>query len=105
VVTESLGLLDHLDRLIEHAAAVDDKVVRLLHAVEMHVDAEALVRCAPLEEAIEQDAVGAEIDMALAGDDAVDEFGQLRVQRRLATANRDHRRPGVVDRLETLVER
>ncbi len=101
VVAQPLGLADHRDRLVEHALAGADPVVGLAHAVEVHVDRQSLVRRDHAEDLLVQhQRVGAQVDVPPPGDDALDQLLELGIQRRLAAADRNRRRPAVVDRLQ-----
>ena len=106
MVAAALPLADHLDRLVEHPLAGADVVVGLPHAVEVDVDHQALVRRDDPEDLlVEQQRVGAQIDVPLALDQPGDELGQLRVDGRLAAADRHGRRAGVLRRLEAPLDR
>src|SRR5207302_6603070 len=105
VVAEALAFLDALDGLVPDALAVDHEVVRLSHAVDVHVDGETLVGPRLAVEAIEEDAVGAHDGVLAPLDDALDQLGDLRIDRRLAPADGDHRGAALLDRLEALRER
>jgi len=106
VVAEALGLANHGDRLVEHALARAHLVVRLAHAVEVDVDRQPLAGRDLAEHlGVEQQAVGAQVDVTLARDDRVDERRQLRVERRLAAAQRDGGRPALIDGGQAGLER
>jgi hypothetical protein len=71
----------------------------------MDVDREPLVGLRLLVEAIEEDRVRAHDDVLLPRDDPVDELDDLRVDGRLAAADRHDGRAALVDRGEALRER
>ena len=75
--------------------------MRLPHPVEVDVDGDSLVGLDLAEHAlVEQQRVGAEIDVLPAGDDPVDELLELRVDRRLSAAQRHRPRSAVIQRFE-----
>jgi hypothetical protein len=77
-----------------------------LHPVEVDVDRDSLVGLDLAEHAlVEQQRVGAKIDVLPPGDDPVDELLELRVDRRLSAAQRHRPRPAVIQRLEADIHR
>ena len=89
----------------EDAFALHGDVVVLLHAVQVHVEEEALVGLEFVQPLLDEHAVGAEVDVAVAFQDAGDQFADLRVHHRLAAADRNHGRAALVDRGQALFER
>ena len=106
VVAAALRLADHRQRLLVDPVLGADVVVGLLEAVEVDVDGQALVRRDDAEHLlVEQQRVGAEVDVAPALDDAGDQLGQLRVDGRLAAADRDRGRAALLHRLQARFDR
>ena len=94
------GFFDGVDGDVVSAFAADGEVV--LFALAVHVDAEGQV-LAGLEEMdllLQQQRVGAEIDVFLACDQALDDFVDLRVHERFAAGDGDHGGAAFVDRAE-----
>src|ERR1039457_2202491 len=100
-----LGRLEALDGFAEYAFAFDAKVVGLLHAVQVHIEVEAPVRLEFLQTLLDEHAVGAEIDVPVALQDARRQIADRRIHHGLAAANRDHRRAAFIDRQKALLER
>jgi len=83
-----------------------DVVVRLAHAVEVDVDHEALVRRdRAVHVLVQQQAVRAEVDVALALDDLLDELRELGIDRGLAAADRDDGSTRALDGVDALTNR
>ena len=76
-------------------------------AFAVHVDRECqvLARLEQVDLFLEQQRVGAEVDVLLARDQAVDDLGDLRMHQRLAAGDGHHRRAALVDRAEALLGR
>ena len=99
------GLLDAFDSDVPSAFAADGEVVLLALAVEMHGEGEVLRRREFGQAALEFERVGAEVDVLLARDEAVDDLDDLRMQQRLAAGDRHHGRAALFDRGEALLGR
>src|SRR5439155_19396159 len=95
-----LDRLDRLDGAVEHAVLADRMVVLFLQPVEMDRESEVGARREEVDLLFEQQRVGAEIDEALALDDAFDDLADLLVQQRLTAGNRYDRGAAFVDRPE-----
>jgi hypothetical protein len=100
VVTRKPRLTD-----VVAAFAADGEVVVLAVAVEMDGEGEVLGGRKLRQATLELKRVGAEIDVLLARDEAVDDFDDLRVQQRLAAGDGHHGCAALVDRGETLLGR
>src|ERR1035437_7375694 len=100
-----LGELDALDGFLKYALALHGDIVIFLHAIEMHVEVEALVGLEFVEALLDEHAVGAEVDVAVALQNPRHQFADLRIHHRLAAANRDHRPPALIHRQQALFER
>ncbi len=81
------GLLDAFDGDVVAAFAADGEVVMLALAVEMDGEGEVLRGRELGQAALEFERVGAEVDVLLARDEAVDDLDDLRMQQRLAAGN------------------
>src|SRR5262249_20883417 len=95
---------DALDRRLEHALALDGLVVRLFQAVEVDVEEEAAVGRKLVQALRDEHAVGAEVDVLAALEDAFDGGADLGVDHRLAAADADDGGAGLVDGGEALGE-
>ena len=84
--------------------AIDGPVMGLPVPVEVDREREVPGRAEPVQVLLQEDRVGAEIDVLPAGDDALDDRVDLRVEERLPAGDRDHRRTALVDRGEALVD-
>ena len=76
--------------------------MRLAQAIKVHVDREALVGRTLVVEALQQNAIGAQVDVALARDSPLDQFGQLRIDGRFTATDRHYRRTGFIHCLQAL---
>ena len=90
---------------MSYALAADGEVVVLLLAVHVDAEGEVLARLEQVELFLQQQRVGAEVDVLLPRDQPFDDFVDLRVQQRLAAGDANHRRAALVDRLEALLRR
>ncbi len=99
------GLFDAFDGDVVAAFAADGEVVVLALAVEMHGEGEVLGRRELRQAALEFERVGAEVDVLLARDEAVDDLDDLRMQQRLAAGDGDHGRAALFDGGEALLGR
>jgi hypothetical protein len=95
--------LDHRDRAVERAGPVDDAVVRLTHAVEVHVDRRALVRVAFCRSG--RAAAFVHMIACFFRSMTPSISSTISIDRRLAAADRDDRRTARVDRIEAALER
>ena len=95
------GFADPVESDVESAFAANGKIVMLFLAV--HVDGKAQI-FAGLEQVqlfLEQQRVGAEVNVFLAGDQAFNNLVNLGMHERFAAGDRDHRGAAFVHRLET----
>jgi hypothetical protein len=76
----------------------------LAHAVEMNVEGEALVWLGLVKQPLQQDSVGTHNDVPFARDGFGNQLGQLRIDGRLATADRDYWRARFLYGLQTLLQ-
>ena len=97
------GFADAFDGDVVAAFAADGEVVVLLLAVHVDAEGEVLAGREQVELFLEQQGVGAEVDVLFAGDQAFDDLLDLRVQQRLAAGDGDHRRAAFVDGVEALL--
>ncbi len=84
---------------------VDRLVVALAQAVEVHHQGEVAARLEPLQAALEEHGVGAEVDVDLAADELGDHLVDVRVQQRLPACDRDHRGPALLHRPDHVLHR
>jgi len=96
------GLFDAFDSQIESAFAAYRHIVVLALAIEMHREGEVLRGRELMQALLEQERVGAQVDVLPARDEAVDDLDDLRVQQRLAARQRDHRHAALIDGREAL---
>ena len=99
-----LGHLDGLDCLVEHALLGDRLVVPLAQPVDVHHPAEVRRRLELVQVLGHKHRVGAEEDELLPLDQLLDDDLDLRVHQRLAAGDRDHRRVGLLDRRDRLLD-
>ena len=99
------GLFDAFDGDVVSAFAADGEVVVLALAVEMDGEGEVLGGRELRQAALEFERVGAEVDVLLARDEAVDDFDDLRMEQRLAAGDGDHGRAALFDGAEALLGR
>ncbi len=71
----------------------------------MHDEGEVLARLEEVNLFFQQQAVGAEVDVLLARDQAFDDLDDARVHERLAAGDADHRGAALVDRVKALLRR
>src|SRR5262249_6908126 len=100
-------LLDPLDRLVVDPVAADRLVVLLAQAVEMHAEREVPGRREDpgLQFFLQENGVGAEIDVLVSRDQLHDQTTDVGIHERLAAGNRYHRRAALLDRGEALLDR
>ena len=91
--------------LVVYPLTADGVVMFLSGAVEVHGEGEEGGGGEPRKHLLEFEGVGAEIEIPLPGDDAGDDFHDLRVQQRLSAGNRYERRSALVDGCEALLWR
>ena len=97
--------LDAFDCDVVSAFAANGKVVVLALAIEVDREGEVLRRRELGQTPFQLERVGAEVDVFLARDEAVDDLNNLRMQQRLAAGNGDHGRAAFFDRGEALLGR
>src|SRR5664280_897699 len=90
------GFLHAVNGDVESAFAADGKVVVLALAVHVHRERQVLAGLEQVNLLFEQQSVGAQVDVLLARDQAVDDLGDLRMHQRLAAGNGHHRRTALV---------
>src|ERR1019366_8428747 len=100
-----LGDLDTLDGQIENAFALDGQVVILPHAIQVDVEVEALIRREFADPLLDEHAVGAKVNMAVALQDARCQLADLRIHHGFAAADGNHRRAALIHRGQALLER
>ena len=100
-----LRRLDGRHGAIKRAVLAHRAVMHLAIAVQMHVPREIWVRLILLELLLQQQRVRAQIDELLPLQDAADDLRHLLVQQRLATGDRHHRRPALIDRIQRVLHR
>ena len=103
-VAERDGLAHVARRLVEHPVAVDGLVVHLAHAVEVHDEREPVGRRDAPEGPVHEQAVGAHVDEAALGGDAVDDLVDLLVDHRLAAGDVHDRRAGLLGDAQALLD-
>src|SRR6185503_5649780 len=81
------------------------QIVMFFLAVKVNAEGQILRRSEKMDLLFQEQRVRTQINVFLAGDEAFDDFPDLRVQQRLATGDRDHRRPAFLYRLKTLFRR
>ena len=84
--------------------AFDGQVVRLLQAVEVDVEEEAAGRPELVQPLLDEHAVGAEVDVLAAFEDAAHQLADLRIDQRLAAADADDRGARFVDGGQALLD-
>ena len=87
------------------AFVADRKIVMLALAVQVDGEGEVLAGLEEVQLFLEQQRVGAEVDVFLARDQAFDDLVDLRVHQRLAAGDGDHGRAAFVDGLEAFLGR
>ena len=93
------------ERQVVSAFAADREIVVLVLAVHVDGERQILARLEEVDLFLEQQRVGAEVDVLLARDQAFDDLVDLRMHQRLAAGNGDHRRAALVDRAKALLGR
>ena len=95
---------DALDGLLEGALAADGEVMVLFLAVHVDAEAEVLARLEPasLQLLLQEECVGAEVDVLLARHQRLDQLLDLRVEERLAAGDAHHGSAALVDGLHAL---
>ena len=87
------------------AFAADGEIVMLVLAVHVDGEGEVLAGLEQVDLFLQQQGVGAEVDVFLARDQAFDDFLDLRMHERLAAGDADHRSAAFFDGLEALLGR
>jgi hypothetical protein len=85
------------------AFTADGKIVVIFLAVHVDAEGEIFTGGEEVELFFQQQCIGAEIDLFLSGDQALDDFVNLRVHQRLAAGDRNHGGAAFVDGFETLL--
>ena len=94
---------DAVDRDLVAAFAADGEIVVLLLAVQVDAEGQVLARLEEVDLFLQQQRVGAEVDVLLARHQAFDDLVDLRVHQRLAAGDGDHRGAALVHRPEALL--
>src|SRR5437764_1931916 len=101
----ALGFVNRRRGLVEHAVAANRLVVALAQPVHVHRPGEVRRGLEQLHLLLHRERVRAQVDKPLAGDQLADDGVDLGMDERLATRDRNHRRPallhggdGVLDR-------
>ena len=74
-------------------------------AVHVYGKRQVLARLEQVQLFLQQQGIGAQVDVLLPRHQPLDDLGDLRMQQRLAARNRHHRRAALVHRLEALFRR
>ena len=98
------GLADRLDRLVEYALAADGLVMMRPVAVQMHREGQIRGRGEAVEFAAQQQRVGAQVDEALLGDQALDDRFHVVVDQRFAAGDGDDRRAAFLRRVQAVLD-
>ena len=85
------GLANAFDRDVISAFAADRKIVVLALAIQMDGERQILAGLEQVKLFLQQQRVGAEVDVFLARDQAFHDLGDLRMHQRLAAGDGDHR--------------
>ena len=99
------SFLDAFNGDVPSALAADGEVVVLALAIEVYGEGEVLRRRKLRQAALQFKSVGAEVDVFLARNEAVDDFNDLRMQKRLTAGDRNHGCATFLDRGEALLGR
>src|ERR1700677_1923950 len=94
-----------LYRLVVTALAANGKIVVLALTIEMDGESQVLTGLKESDLLLEQQSVGAEIDVLLPRHQAFNNLANLRVHQRFAAGNGDHGRTALVDCPEALLGR
>jgi hypothetical protein len=97
------GFLDGFHGDVVGAVAADGGVMLVLQAVEVDGEGEVFGGLEEIELALEEQGVGAEIDVLFAGHEAVDDFVDLGVDQRFAARDADHGGAAFLDGVEALL--
>ena len=96
------GFIDRIDGDVIRAFASHGPVVEFPLSVEVNVDRERPAWFEEIELFLENQCVGAEVDVFPSSDQAFDYFGNLRVEQGFAAGNADHRGAAFFGGLKTL---
>ena len=91
-----------LEGLVVAAFQADGKIVVLALAVHVDGKGQELAGLEQIDLLLQQQRVGAEVNVFLARDQAGDDFADLRMQQRLAAGNGDGGSAAFIDRAEAL---
>src|ERR1700733_459285 len=94
-----------LHRFVVAALAADREVVVLALTIEMDGKGEVLAGLEQTDLFLEQQGIGAEIDVLLPRHQTLNDLANLRVHQWFATGNGDHGRAALIHRLEALLGR
>ena len=94
-----------VERQVESAFAADGEVVMLALAVDVDGERQILAGLEQVDLFFQQQRVGAEVNVLLARDQALDDLADLGMHQRLAAGDGDHGRAAFVDRAEAFVGR
>src|SRR5208283_4009784 len=98
------GGADSVEGKLVSAFTAHGKIVVLLLSIHVHREAQIFAGFEQVQLFFQQQRVGAEIDIFLAREQAVDNFIDLRMHQRLAAGNRDHRRSTLINRFEAIFQ-
>ena len=91
------------DGQVVAALAAHGKIVMLALAVDVNGESQVLARLEEMNLLLEQQRIRAQINVLLAGDQALDDFVDLRMHQRFAAGNGNHRRAALLDRFEAIL--
>ena len=94
--------LDHVHSLIEDAGLTDGGVVSRPHAVQMNREGQVGRWRVVGQLLLQQQGVGAEVDIFAALNDALHDVGHLLVNQRFAAGDRDDRRAALINGVQTV---
>ena len=97
--------LDAFHGQVVATLAAYGKIVVLALSIHVHGKSQVLARLEEMELFFEQQRVGAQVDVFLSRNQALDDFVDLRVHQGLATRNRNHGRAAFIDRLKAFFRR
>ncbi len=96
---------DSLHCLVVGAFAAHRKIVMLAQPVHVHDKRKVLAGLELVDLFLQQQAIGAQVDILLARNQAFHNLGDLWMHQGFATRNADQRRAALIHRLETLFRR
>ncbi len=94
------GFFDGVDGDVVSTFAADSEIMLFALAVEVHAEGQVFAGLEEIDFFLQQQGVGAEVNVFLAGDQAFDDLADLRVHQRLAAGDGDHGGAAFVDGAE-----